>query len=128
MITASLAQVQAGAKLAQLAGASRAELRGAVQGVHGIMAEIASASREQSHGIGQVNMAVTQMDDVTQQNAALVEESAAASASLQDQALQLEQAMSLFKLERRRSGGQAGAATPLRAPERRATAGALTAP
>jgi len=54
------------------------------------------------------------MDEVTQQNAALVEESAAASASLQDQTLQLEQAMALFKLERRR-GGQAGAATPRRA-------------
>ena len=115
LITASLAQVQA--------GASSAEMLGAVQGVHGIMAEIASASREQSHGIGQVNMAVTQMDEVTQQNAALVEESAAASASLQDQTMQLEQAMALFKLERRRSQ-----ATPLRAPERRATAGALTAP
>ena len=124
LITASLAQVQAGAKLAQQAGASSAEMLGAVQGVHGIMAEIASASREQSHGIGQVNMAVTQMDEVTQQNAALVEESAAASASLQDQALQLEQAMALFKLERRRGAPSA----PLRAPERRATAGALTAP
>ena len=124
LITASLAQVQEGAKLAQQAGASSAEMLGAVQGVHGIMEEIASASREQSHGIGQVNMAVTQMDEVTQQNAALVEESAAASASLQDQALQLEQAMALFKLERRRGGP----ATPLRAPERRATAGALTAP
>ena len=128
LITASLAQVQAGAKLAQQAGASSAEMLGAVQGVHGIMEEIASASREQSHGIGQVNMAVTQMDEVTQQNAALVEESAAASASLQDQALQLEQAMALFKLERR-SRGQAGPAKPLRTPERRrATAGALTAP
>ena len=128
LITASLAQVQEGAKLAQQAGASSAEMLGAVQGVHGIMEEIASASREQSHGIGQVNMAVTQMDEVTQQNAALVEESAAASASLQDQALQLEQAMALFKLERR-SRGQAGPAKPLRAPERRrATAGALTAP
>ena len=111
LITASLAQVQAGAKLAEQAGASSAEMLGAVQGVHGIMEEIASASREQSHGIGQVNMAVTQMDEVTQQNAALVEESAAASASLQGQTLQLEQAMALFKLERRR-----------------ATAGALTTP
>jgi len=128
LITASLAQVQEGAKLAQQAGASSAEMLGAVQGVHGIMEEIASASREQSHGIGQVNRAVTQMDEVTQQNAALVEESAAASASLQDQALQLEQAMALFKLERRR-GGQAAPAGTMRAPERpRATAGALTTP
>jgi aerotaxis receptor len=69
-------------------------------------------------------MAVTQMDEVTQQNAALVEESAAASASLQDQTLQLEQAMALFKLERRRGGP-----VPVRLAERRrATAGALTAP
>ena len=128
LITASLAQVQAGAKLAEQAGASSAEMLGAVQGVHGIMEEIASASREQSHGIGQVNMAVTQMDEVTQQNAALVEESAAASASLQDQTLQLEQAMALFKLERRR-GGAAPQAVPLRKNERRrATAGALTTP
>ena len=128
LITASLAQVQEGAKLAQQAGASSAEMLGAVQGVHGIMEEIASASREQSHGIGQVNRAVTQMDEVTQQNAALVEESAAASASLQDQALQLEQAMALFKLERRR-GVQAAPAGTMRAPERRrATAGALTTP
>ncbi|MBG6222521.1 aerotaxis receptor [Janthinobacterium sp. CAN_S1] len=129
LITASLAQVQAGAKLAQQAGVSSAEMLGAVQGVHGIMDEIASASREQSHGIGQVNMAVTQMDEVTQQNAALVEQSAAASASLQDQAMQLEQAMALFKLERRRDG-QAATATSLRAapPRRHMTAAALSAP
>ena len=124
LITASLQQVQEGTRLAAQAGASSQEMLAAVQGVHGIMGEIASASREQSHGIGQVNQAVTQMDEVTQQNAALVEESAAASASLQDQALQLEQAMALFKLERRRGAPSA----PLRAPERRATAGALTAP
>ena len=98
LITASLAQVQAGAKLAVQAGASSTEMLGAVQGVRNIMEEIASASREQSHGIAQVNMAVTQMDEVTQHNAALVEESTATSASLQDQTLQLEQAMALFKL------------------------------
>ncbi len=74
-------------------------------------------------------MAVTQMDEVTQQNAALVEQSAAASASLQDQAMQLEQAMALFKLERRRDG-QAATATSLRAapPRRHMTAAALSAP
>ncbi|WP_300759843.1 PAS domain-containing methyl-accepting chemotaxis protein [Janthinobacterium sp.] len=104
LITASLAQVEAGAQLAAQAGASSAEMLGAVQGVHGIMAEIASASREQSNGIGQVNRAVTQMDEVTQQNAALVEQSASASAELQAQTLRLEQAMALFKLERRHDG------------------------
>ena len=98
LITASLAQVQAGAKLAVQAGASSTEMLGAVQGVRSIMEEIASASREQSQGIAQVNMAVAQMDEVTQHNAALVEESTATSASLQDQTLQLEQAMALFKL------------------------------
>ena len=110
LITASLQQVQEGTRLAAQAGASSQDMLGAVQGVHGIMGEIASASREQSHGIGQVNQAVTQMDEVTQQNAALVEESAAASSSLQDQALQLEQAMALFRLERR-AGATAAART-----------------
>ena len=121
LITASLQQVQEGTRLAAQAGASSQDMLGAVQGVHGIMGEIASASREQSHGIGQVNQAVTQMDEVTQQNAALVEESAAASSSLQDQALQLEQAMALFRLERRTGAAAAARTMPgkaRRAPER----------
>ena len=121
LITASLQQVQEGARLAAQAGASSQEMLVAVQGVHGIMGEIASASREQSHGIGQVNQAVTQMDEVTQQNAALVEESAAASSALQDQALQLEQAMALFRLERRTGAAAAARTMPgkaRRAPER----------
>ena len=115
LITASLQQVQEGTRLAAQAGASSQDMLGAVQGVHGIMGEIASASREQSHGIGQVNQAVTQMDEVTQQNAALVEESAAASSSLQDQALQLEQAMALFRLERRAGATTAARTGPGRA-------------
>ncbi|WP_426076060.1 methyl-accepting chemotaxis protein [Janthinobacterium sp. PSPC3-1] len=115
LITASLQQVQEGTRLAAQAGASSQEMLVAVQGVHGIMGEIASASREQSHGIGQVNQAVTQMDEVTQQNAALVEESAAASSSLQDQALQLEQAMALFRLERRAGAAAAARTGPGRA-------------
>ena len=115
LITASLQQVQEGTRLAAQAGASSQEMLVAVQGVHGIMGEIASASREQSHGIGQVNQAVTQMDEVTQQNAALVEESAAASSALQDQALQLEQAMALFRLERRAGAAAAARTGPGRA-------------
>jgi len=119
LITASLEQVEQGARLAAQAGASSADMLGAVQGVHGIMSEIAAASREQSHGITQVNQAVTQMDEVTQQNAALVEESAAASGALQSQAQQLEQAMALFKLERRAAGAaQTGRGTARLAPER----------
>jgi uncharacterized phage infection (PIP) family protein YhgE len=64
-----------------------------------IMSEIAAASQEQSAGIEQVNQAITQMDDVTQQNAALVEQAAAAAESLQDQAAKLAEAVSVFKLE-----------------------------
>jgi uncharacterized phage infection (PIP) family protein YhgE len=63
------------------------------------MGEIAAASQEQSSGIEQVNQAITQMDDVTQQNAALVEQAAAAAESLQDQAGKLAEAVSVFKLE-----------------------------
>ncbi|MER0172126.1 MAG: methyl-accepting chemotaxis protein, partial [Nitrosomonas sp.] len=63
-----------------------------------IMSEISAASQEQSSGIEQVNQAVTQMDEVTQQNAALVEEAAAAAESMQEQAQALTQAVSTFKL------------------------------
>ena len=63
------------------------------------MSEIAAASQEQSAGIEQVNQAVGQMDEMTQQNAALVEEAAAAAESLQDQAGKLAEAVSVFKLE-----------------------------
>ncbi|MFU1999710.1 methyl-accepting chemotaxis protein, partial [Bordetella avium] len=62
------------------------------------MGEISAASDEQSSGIEQVNRAVTQMDEVTQQNAALVEESAAAAASLQEQAQRLAEAVAVFKI------------------------------
>jgi methyl-accepting chemotaxis protein len=64
-----------------------------------VVAEISAASREQSAGIEEVNRAITQMDQVTQQNAALVEEAAAAAASMQDQAAQLAQLVSVFRLQ-----------------------------
>jgi methyl-accepting chemotaxis protein len=69
-----------------------------VSRVSDIMSEIASASREQRTGIGHVNQAITDMDGVTQQNAALVEQAAAAAASMQDQAATLAQLVSRFKL------------------------------
>lgn len=69
-----------------------------IRRVTDIMAEIASASQEQTGGIEQVNQAIGQMDQVTQQNAALVEESAAAAASMQDQAARLAQVVGVFKL------------------------------
>ncbi|SAI12092.1 methyl-accepting chemotaxis protein [Bordetella trematum] len=73
-----------------------------VKRVTDIMGEISAASQEQSSGIEQVNRAVSQMDEVTQQNAALVEQAAAAAAALQEQSQQLAEAVAIFKL----SGGE----------------------
>ncbi|HYP82489.1 methyl-accepting chemotaxis protein, partial [Variovorax sp.] len=74
------------------------EIVESVKRVTDIMGEIASASQEQTSGIEQINQAITQMDQVTQQNAALVEEAAAAAASLQDQAGSLVQSVSVFRI------------------------------
>jgi methyl-accepting chemotaxis protein len=74
------------------------EIVGSVQRVSDIIGEITAASSEQSDGIGQVNSAVVQLDQMTQQNAALVEESAAAAESLKDQAGRLAQVVGAFKL------------------------------
>jgi methyl-accepting chemotaxis protein len=71
-----------------------------VQRVTGIMAEIMLASQEQSSGIAQVNAAITQMDTVTQQNAALVEEAAAAAQAMQEQAASLSEVVSVFRIDR----------------------------
>jgi hypothetical protein len=78
-----------------------------------IVAEIASASREQSAGIDQVNQAVGQMDAVTQQNAALVEQAAAASEAMQEQAAKLSQAVSVFKLDAHAGRGAMLTSAPL---------------
>jgi len=98
LIGDSVAQVNAGTVLVQQAGATIEEVVTSVARVTGIMAEITSASREQSAGIDQVNAAITQMDQTTQQNAALVEEAAAAAASMQEQSARLEQLMRRFRL------------------------------
>jgi hypothetical protein len=74
------------------------EIVESVKRVTDIMSEITAASQEQTSGIEQINQAITQMDDVTQQNASLVEEAAAAAQSLQDQAGKLAQVVSVFKL------------------------------
>ena len=74
------------------------EIVASVQRVTDIMAEISAASEEQSSGIDQVNRAVSQMDEVTQQNAALVEQAAAAAGSLQEQAQRLSEAVAVFKI------------------------------
>lgn len=97
LIETSGDRVQAGTVLVARAGDTMDKLGTAIQRVTDIMGEIASASQEQSRGIEQVNQAITQMDEVTQQNAALVEEAAAAASSLEDQAEQLRTTVSLFK-------------------------------
>lgn len=98
LITDSVESVDVGSKLVEQAGATMREVVNSVQRVTDIVSEISAASHEQSTGIEQVNQAIGQMDEVTQQNAALVEEAAAASQSLQDQAASLAQAVSVFKV------------------------------
>ncbi len=98
LISRSMEQVEQGTVLVNHAGKTMGEIVGSIRNVSNIVAEITSASAEQSSGISQVGDAVGQMDRVTQQNAALVEESAAAAESLKGQAQQLVQAVAVFKL------------------------------
>jgi len=98
LITASVEQVEKGTTLVDRAGTTMKEVVSAISRVSDIMGEINSASTEQSAGVSQVGEAVSQMDQTTQQNAALVEESAAAAESLRQQAQQLVQTVSVFKL------------------------------
>ena len=98
LIEASATSIREGTAFAGRAGATMGNVVDAVEDVTTIMAKISSASREQSIGINQVNQAVAHMDQVTQQNAALVEESAAAAATLDAQALQLSRAVSVFQV------------------------------
>ncbi len=106
LIDVSIGKVDSGVALAQQAGTTMQDIIASVHKVTNIMNEIASASREQSAGINQVNDAVTQMDEVTQQNAALVEEAAAAAGSLQEQTTVLVKALSVFKLDRHAAPGR----------------------
>ena len=98
LIGDSVEQVEIGSKLVHDAGKTMDEVVASVRQVADIMQEITAASAEQSAGIEQVNQAVLQMDQVTQQNAALVEEAAAAAASLQDQAQTLTELVGVFRL------------------------------
>lgn len=99
LIGDSVGKVEAGAIQVEQAGTTMNEIVHAVKRVTDIMAEISMASTEQSAGIEQVNLAIAQMDAVTQQNAALVEEAAAAAESMQEQAAVLKTAVSVFRLE-----------------------------
>ena len=98
LIDDSVNKVEVGSKLVDRAGATMQEVVDSVQRVNHIISDIAAASAEQRQGIEQVNDAITQMDQVTQQNAALVEEAAAASNAMQEQAAALAAAVSVFQL------------------------------
>lgn len=99
LITDSVAQVETGSALVERAGRTMEEVVSSIKRVTDIVGEISAASREQSNGVAQVGIAVNQMDEATQQNAALVEESSAAASSLQQQAQELFDAVSTFKLK-----------------------------
>ena len=99
LIGASVEKVDTGSKLVADAGSTMGEIVASVQRVTDIIGEITAAASEQSDGIGQVNTAVTQLDQMTQQNAALVEQSAAAAESLEDQAQRLNQIVGTFRVE-----------------------------
>jgi methyl-accepting chemotaxis protein len=128
LIGDSVEKVETGGKLVRQAGATIREVVASVQRVTDIMAEITAASNEQSAGIEQVNHAISQMDQVTQQNAALVEEAAAAAGSMQEQASNLAGVVGAFRLD---PADQHTAAMPAPQPSRAPSAArglARTAP
>lgn len=98
LIAESVARINTGSEQVAQAGDTMNHIVRSVTRVTDLMGEIASASEEQSRGISQVSVAVTEMDGVTQQNAPLVQESAAAAASLEEQARQLTEAVAVFQL------------------------------
>ncbi|WP_047219877.1 methyl-accepting chemotaxis protein [Delftia lacustris] len=100
LIEDSNGKVSTGSALVAQAGQTMQNIVSSVRNVTDIMGEITAASVEQTAGLEQINQAISQMDQVTQQNAALVEQAAAAAQSLQEQAYGLQQAVSVFKLER----------------------------
>ena len=110
LIDDSVSRVSQGTTLVDQAGTTMTEVVSSIKRVTDLMGEISAASEEQSQGVAQVGEAVTQMDQVTQQNAALVEEMAAAASSLNSQAAELVQAVAFFKLSEGR--GASSARTP----------------
>ncbi len=115
LISASVEKVETGSRLVADAGTTMTDIVRSVQSVTDMIGEITSASSEQSLGINQVNQAVGNLDQMTQQNAALVEESAAAAQSLREQAEHLAQVVSVFKVNGAAYGGMA---PPMRAAHR----------
>ena len=108
LISDSVDKVGVGTQQVAQAGATMQEIVSGIQRVADIVGEIATASREQSAGLAQINQAVTQLDGVTQQNAALVEETSAASSALQEQARDLATLAASFKLDQRGALNQVG--------------------
>jgi methyl-accepting chemotaxis protein len=99
LIDNSVAKADAGSRLVNQAGTTMREVVESIKRVTDIMGEISAASQEQTDGIGQIQLAISQMDQTTQQNAALVEEAAAASESLREQAAKLSQTVAVFRLD-----------------------------
>jgi len=99
LISESVSKVTAGHRLVEHAGETMSEVVDSIQRVSHIMNEITVSSAEQRNGIEQLNLAITSMDEATQQNVALVEEAAAAAQAMEDQAGNLKQAVSIFKVE-----------------------------
>ena len=98
LISDSVEKVETGSQLVAQAGQTIGDVVESVKRVSSVVSEISAASREQSDGITQVNLAITQMDNVTQQNAALVEQAAAAAKSLQGESAELSKIVSTFKI------------------------------
>jgi methyl-accepting chemotaxis protein len=121
LITNSSGQVQEGVELVNQAGTALTEIVDSIKKVAGIVSEIAAASAEQATGLEQVNKALAQMDEVTQQNSALVEENAATAKTLEEQSQGMDERVSFFRLE-------AGAPSAAAAPQRHAMAAPQRAP
>ena len=113
LIDMSISKVQAGTVLTNKAGVTMGEVIESVSKVSAVMGEISNSTREQSNGIGQVNQAIIQIDDITQQNAALVEEAAAAAGNLAQQTRYVSQAMAVFKLKHTLRSARAPLAPPM---------------
>jgi methyl-accepting chemotaxis protein len=112
LINASVTKVDAGSRLVGEAGASMQDIVSQVKRVADLIEEISSTAMEQTSGIEQINQAITQLDNVTQQNAALVEEAAAAADSMSQQAVRMVEVVSVFKLAEGAEHASAAAAAP----------------
>ncbi|WP_348693017.1 methyl-accepting chemotaxis protein [Duganella fentianensis] len=123
LIDSSVERVNTGSRLVEEAGSTMTDIVRSINSVTRVMGEITDATRMQTEGIGRINQAVAEMDDVTQQNAALVEQASAAAVSLQEQAQTLAQTVGLFQLE-----PQAGNVHRLQREPERLRGDALNAP